>query len=218
MASSPRTPLGPEPTTPPPDPNPTRPLGALPPLACDAHFHIFGPAKKFPYAAERTFTPPDAPREALVRLHSFLGFERGVFVQSACHGTDHAAVLDALASLAGRYKAVALLAPDTPAAEVARLNDAGFCGVRFHFAKHLGDLPRIEDLRTIMRLVEPHGWHIAIHGFAPELMTVLDFITAIPGKVVIDHIGRVDVREGAGGAAFDTFRRLLDRGNIWIKL
>jgi 2-pyrone-4,6-dicarboxylate lactonase len=218
MASQSRRPLGPEPTTAPPDPKPTRPSVSLPPLACDSHFHIFGPVNKFPYAPNRTFTPPDAPKEALLRLHEFLGFERGVFIQSACHGTDHGAVLDALALSPGRYKAVALLAADTSAAEIAHLNDAGFCGVRFHFARHLGDLPRVENLWKIIRLVEPYGWHVAVHGFAPELMAVLDFITSIPGKVVIDHIGRVDAREGANGVAFGTFQRLLDRGNIWIKL
>jgi predicted TIM-barrel fold metal-dependent hydrolase len=45
-----------------------------------------------------------------------------------------------------------------------------------------------------------------------------DFITSVDAAVVIDHIGRVDVAEGLNGAAFSTLRRLLDRGNIWVKL
>ena len=62
---------GPEPTCPPPDPNPTKPRITLPPRSCDSHFHIFGPAHKFPYAPDRTFTPHDAPKELLLRLHRF---------------------------------------------------------------------------------------------------------------------------------------------------
>ena len=85
-------PLGPEPTCPPPDPNPTKPAHALPPLACDSHFHIFGPAARFPWAPIRTFTPHDAPKVRLFALHKLLGFERGVFVQASCHGPDHGAV------------------------------------------------------------------------------------------------------------------------------
>ena len=54
----------------------------------------------------------DAPKEDLFRLHAFLGVERGVFVQSTCHGSDHAALLDLLAAGAGRYRGVALLDPD----------------------------------------------------------------------------------------------------------
>lgn len=218
MAATPSSRLGPEPTCPPPDPNPTKPRLALPPLACDSHFHIFGPAAKFPYAPDRAFTPHDAPKQALLDLHAHLGFERGVFIQSACHGTDHAAVIDALADLKPRYRGVALLSPDTPAAEVARLDALGFCGVRFHLVPHLGAMPPLDDLRTVMRLVEPHGWHVAIHVFGKELLETADFIRTIRAPVVIDHIGRVDAREGPDGKAFKALRGLLDTGNVWVKL
>ena len=218
MAIEPQRRLGPEPTCPPPDPNPTKPRIALPPLSCDSHFHIFGPANKFPYAADRSFTPHDAPKEALVRLHGLLGFERGVFIQSACHGTDNSAVVDALAGLKGRYRGVALLDPDTAPAEIARLDAAGFCGVRFHLVPHLGAMPRLDDLRAVMRLVEPHGWHIAIHLFGKELLESLDFIRSITAPVVIDHIGRVDAAEGPDGRAFRALRGLVDTGKVWVKL
>ena len=218
MATEPHQHLGPEPTCPPPDPNPTKPRIALPPLSCDSHFHIFGPANKFPYAPDHSFTPHDAPKEALVRLHGFLGFERGVFIQSACHGTDNAAVVDALADLKGRYRGVALLDPDTAPAEIARLDAAGFCGVRFHLVPHLGAMPRLDDLRVVMRLVEPHGWHIAIHLFGKELLESLDFIRSIEAPVVIDHIGRVDAGEGPDGQAFNALRGLVDTGKVWVKL
>ena len=207
-----------EPTCPPPDPNPMRPRIKLPPLSCDSHFHIFGPGKVFPYAAQRAFTPHDAPKERLFALHAFLGFERGIFVQSSCHGTDHAAVLDALKDAKGRYRGVALLAPGTPAQEVARLNDAGFCGVRFHFLSHLGAAPSYDAMRSVMRLIAPHGWHVAIHVTGRDLLAHLDFINSIEARVVIDHIARLDVTEGVGGAAFAALRRLLDGGRIWVKL
>jgi 2-pyrone-4,6-dicarboxylate lactonase len=218
MATDSHRRLGPEPTCPPPVPNPIKPRIALPPLSCDSHFHIFGPANKFPYAPDRSFTPHDAPKEAVVRLHGFLGFERGVFIQSACHGTDNAAVVDALADLKGRYRGVALLDRDTAPAEIARLDAAGFCGVRFHLVPHLGVMPRLDDLRAVMRLVEPHGWHIAIHLFGKELLESLDFIRSIKAPVVIDHIGRVDAGEGPDGRAFKALRSLVDTGKVWVKL
>jgi 2-pyrone-4,6-dicarboxylate lactonase len=207
-----------EPTCPPPNPNPTRPRLKLPALSCDSHFHIFGPSKMFPYAAERAFTPYDAPKERLFALHRFLGFERGIFVQSSCHGTDHAAVLDALKDAKGRYRAVALLAPETSPQEIARLKDAGFCGVRFHFLPHLGNAPSYDAMRAVMRLIAPHGWHVAIHVTGKDLLAHLDFIKGIEARVVIDHIARLDVTEGVTGAAFTTLRRLLDGGRVWVKL
>jgi len=114
----------------PPDPNPTKPAITLPPLSCDSHFHVFGPRRVFPFAGDRPYTPEDAPKEDLFRLHKFLGFERGVFVESSSHGRDHAVVLDFLATAKGRYRAVGLIDPSTPKAEVMRLHEAGVCGAR----------------------------------------------------------------------------------------
>jgi predicted TIM-barrel fold metal-dependent hydrolase len=208
-----------KPTIAPPDPNPKKPNLKLPPLACDSHFHVFGPHHKFPYALGRSFTPTDAPKEDLFRLHDFLGFERGVFVHSTCHGSDHGVLLDLLAAGRGRYRGVALLKPDTPAAEVERLDDAGVRGIRlhFHFA-HLGEPMPYVDMRQVIEAVSPYGWHIAMHLGGEGVREHYDFITSIDAAVVIDHIGRIDVAEGLNGAAFSTLRRLLDRGNIWVKL
>jgi predicted TIM-barrel fold metal-dependent hydrolase len=207
------------PTIAPPDPNPKKPKLKLPPLACDSHFHVFGPHSKFHYAPDRPFTPADAPKEDLFRLHEFLGFERGVFVHSTCHGSDHAVLVDLLAAAGGRYRGVALLKPVTPAAEIERLDQAGVCGIRlhFHFA-HLGaPMPR-EDMRKIIEAVAWHGWHIAMHLGGQGVLDHYDFITSIEAPVVIDHIGRIDITEGLHGAAFSALRRLLDRGNVWVKL
>src|SRR5271167_3765604 len=127
------------PTIAPPDSNPKKPSITLPPLACDSHFHVFGPHSKFPYAPNRPFTPADAPKEDLFRLHEFLGFQRGVFVQSTCHGTDNSVLVDLLTAGQGRYRGSALLDPHTPDAEVERLDEAGVRGVRLHFfGGHLG--------------------------------------------------------------------------------
>jgi len=90
--------------------------------------------------------------------------------------------------------------------------------VRFHFMPHLGAHPSLDDLHVIMRLVAPHGWHIAIHMAGHDLVTYFDFIAGIAAPVVIDHMGRVDVSEGVDGRGFVALRRLLDRGNVWVKL
>ena len=51
-------------------PHPQKPEFRLPHGAVDAHCHVFGPAARFPYAAERRYTPADAPKEALAALHA----------------------------------------------------------------------------------------------------------------------------------------------------
>src|SRR5271169_6550340 len=100
MTVQPKNPLK---SCPPPVADPVSPALVLPPGACDAHCHVFGPASKFPYAADRSYTPPDAPVENLRRLHAKLGISRAVIVHASCHGTEMAVTLDAIASRGGSY-------------------------------------------------------------------------------------------------------------------
>ena len=208
----------PEPTIAPPHPAPRRPRLVLPAGACDAHCHIFGPHARFPYAQGRSFTPPDAPREKLRALHDHLGLERAVIVQSVCHGRDHAALLDALASGAGRYRGVALLAPGAGHADVAMLDAAGIRGARFNFLPHLGGYPAADEIQHAAALVAPFGWHLAIHVTGRDLIACERLIRAIPGPVVIDHMARFDPGEGLHGAAFTLLLKLLERPDIAVKL
>src|SRR5215475_2799684 len=90
-------------------PSPSRPSLKLPPRACDAHVHVFGPQARFPFAPGRSFTPAEAPKEKLFQLHSLLGIERCVVVQSNAHGFDNAVTEDAIAARRGRYVGIALV-------------------------------------------------------------------------------------------------------------
>ncbi|HJY16281.1 MAG TPA: amidohydrolase family protein, partial [Xanthobacteraceae bacterium] len=87
---------------------PKRPRVPPPPGAWDSHFHIFGPADKFPYAPGRGYTPPDAPVERLIALLDHLGFANGLVVQGNAHGYDNRVLLDALARYPRRLRGVAI--------------------------------------------------------------------------------------------------------------
>jgi predicted TIM-barrel fold metal-dependent hydrolase len=177
---------------------------------------VFGPRDGFPYAAERTFTPPDVPVEALRARHDFLGLERAVIVQSVCHGTDHSALLHALAAGRGRYRGVALLTPRTGEAEISRLHAAGVRGVRFSFLPHLGDGPAEGDVHAVLAAVESFGWHATVHVAGDGIIQHARLIGGITGPAVIDHMARIDLADPA--PAMRTLRTLLDRGNVWLKL
>jgi 2-pyrone-4,6-dicarboxylate lactonase len=206
-----------KPAGPAPDPIIRPPKLRLPPLACDAHCHIFGPFARFPLPADRSFTPAEAPETALRTLHRGLGIERAVIVHSQGHGLDHRPLLEALAAGAGRYRGVAVLRPDTAPTEVARLNAAGICGVRFNFLAHLGGGPSAETMRAVMALVRPFGWHIAVHVTGADLIRYADAIAAIDARVVIDHMARPDLGHELNACRAILFR-LLDSGRVSVKL
>ncbi|WP_425842313.1 amidohydrolase family protein [Streptomyces fractus] len=206
------------PSNPGPHPDPHPPTIALPAGACDAHCHIFGPTNRFPYAPDRTFTPPEAPLADLEKLHGLLGFSRAVIVQSAAHGADHSSLVAALEEGAGRYRGVALVRPDTAPAEVERLHAAGVRGTRLHFASHLGPPPSPETIAAIVDLVRPYGWHIALHVTGDGLAEHEEAVRSLPLQVVIDHMGRVDLQRGLNSPSVQALLRLLESGRTWVKL
>ena len=203
-------------------PSPSKPSFAPPPGAVDAHCHVFGPMAQFPFSAKAKYLPDDAGADMLFALRDHLGFSRNVIVQASCHGTDNAAILHAIARSSGsgdtpRARGVAVVDPAVSDAELARLHECGIRGVRFNFLKRLvDDAPKDKFLELARRL--PPSWHVVIYFEADILEELRPFIEAIPVPLVVDHMGRPDVRQGPQGADMKAFRRLLDsRPDIWFK-
>ena len=187
--------------------SPSRPKLELPAGACDAHVHVFGPHRIFPFAANRPFTPADAPKEKLFALHAMLGIQRCVIVQSTCHGFDNRVVADAIAAKKGDYCGVALLPANVDDAELKRLDALGFCGVRFNFMTHLGRGAGIEEAIALSERLAKLGWHLQVHFEASLIEELAPWLKRSAVPVVIDHMGRVDASLGPDQPAF---KRLLD--------
>jgi 2-pyrone-4,6-dicarboxylate lactonase len=200
-------------------PKPTKPAFEVPPGSVDAHCHVFGPGDRFPYSPTRKYTPCDAPKENLWALRDFLGFERNVIVQASCHGTDNAALLDALEHSNGRARGVAAVSRDVTTGELEAMHSAGVRGVRFNFVKRLVDaLPR-DALLEVAEKIAPLGWHIVIYFEAPDLAELYDFFTSLPTTVVVDHMGRPDVTRTPDGPEFGLFVKLMaEHENFWTKV
>ncbi len=197
---------------------PSEPTLRLPKGACDAHFHIFGPGTRFPYAAGRKYTPTDAPKEALFALHKFLGIDHGVIVHTAQHGTDNSVTEDALAGTNGAYRATALLAVDVSDAELKRLDAAGFRGVRFHYMAHLGKETPIADVMAFGNRLANIGWHLQIHMAAERIAELAPALKSSAVPVMIDHMGRIDASLGLEQPSFQSLLRLMADKNVWVKV
>ncbi|MEU6374945.1 amidohydrolase family protein [Streptomyces sp. NPDC046909] len=206
------------PGCPPPHPAPRRPALALPRDSCDAHCHILGPADVFSYAPDRTFTPLDAPKEQLSALHAHLGITRAVVVQSSCHGHDHAVLLDALRSGDGRLRGVALIGESTRRGDIEELHRAGVRAFRLNFLPHLRTPPTRAEIDSVLERVDGLGWAAQLHVQGEEIAGLDTVVRELPGRVVIDHMGRVDLAEGFDGPAPRSLRALLDTGRVWVKV
>lgn len=201
-----------------PDSHTRVPRFKMPPLTCDAHCHVFGPAAKFPYAPDRTYTPPDAPKERLADLHRILGIERAVIVQASCHGTDNRATLEAIATSGGRYRGIAIVDETFTDRDYAALHEGGIRGVRFNFVKHLGGMPDMSVFHHVLERIQPLGWHVVVHLDAADIAELSGIFRRLSLPFIIDHMGRVNSGAGLGQGPFQALLDLLKIESCWVKV
>jgi predicted TIM-barrel fold metal-dependent hydrolase len=197
-----------------------KPSKPLPEGAADCHMHVFGPFERFPLAAERAYTVPEASLEEHERMKSTVGLARTVLVQASGHGTDNRAMLAALAQLGPRGRAIAVVDVGTPASELASMHAAGVRGLRLNFQtlreRYAGNAA--QWLGKFEALAAPYGWHLQLFCDAGLLAEMEVVLANSKTRIVIDHMGLPDAAAGVTQPGFQTVLRLLRSRNIWVKL
>jgi 2-pyrone-4,6-dicarboxylate lactonase len=203
----------------------TEPRFKAPPGSCDAHFHVFGPAERYPYGADLRYKPPHAPLEDFLGLAGRMGFERYVFVQPSAYGRDNTCMLDAMRVVGDRCRGIVDIDENAPDAELDRLNRAGVRGVRVNvnpikppepgFSKTM--LARIERLE---RRCAEIGWMLDF--LTPGWLTqeLLPVMAKLKVRYTVAHLGMFLARDGAQQPGFLEFLEWLKNGNgrCWVKL
>ena len=195
-----------------------KPAFLLPRGACDTHVHIWGPFDRFPLNKGAPYTPPERTRDDLVALHERLGIDRAVIVQTTVYKADNRAMLDGIARSNGRWRGVALIDESFDDTAFRALHEGGVRGVRFGFVKHLGGVPDLALVRRTAARIAPMGWHLVLHLDAGNIPDFLDFFGEFSLPVVVDHMGRVPVRDGLDQTPFRLLLELLKRPNWWVKV
>ena len=168
-------------TVPGPRPEASSPAAfSPPPLACDAHCHVFGPAEHFRFSPGRTYTPPDSGADDFLRLQARLGLSRAVFVQASCHGSDNSAMVDAIQRGGGRFAGVAMIDPSFSDADLDELHANQVRGIRFNFVAHLGGAPDLDVFWELVHRVAARDWHIVLHFDAKDFAHYAPVLDAMP--------------------------------------
>jgi predicted TIM-barrel fold metal-dependent hydrolase len=198
-----------------------------PPLGCDSHFHVFGPAERYAYdQSDLRYAPPLAPVEDYLALARGLGLERFVFVQPSAYGRDNCCMLDAMREVGTRKcRGIVDIDENASDSELSRLHEAGVRGVRINappvkvheagFAAKL--LPRIGRLSA--RCAEI-GWQLDFltpGWLTAELMPTLQRLDL---DFTIAHFGLFPAKDGVSQPGFQQLLALLRQGErrCWIKL
>ena len=198
-----------------PDPHPRKPRLDVPAGATNSHFHLFGPASRYPMVEDREYTPPPATPGQVRHLLDTLGIARGVVIQPSIYGHDNRAQLEGAAEIGIPMRAVVVVPHDTSDREMAKLHDQGARALRFILA-HPGGLPA-SDLERSAARAEEMGWHIQLLAKGAQLVELKSRIAELACPAVIDHIGMIRPADGLRQPAFQALLRLLRRGH-WVEL
>jgi predicted TIM-barrel fold metal-dependent hydrolase len=201
------------------DPNPRVPSVKLPPLACDAQFHVFGPPEVYPVRPGAAYEMPTATVAAAMKMHRTLGLQRGVIVQPTTYGADHRATLDGIAAAGANYRGCANAAVFEGAddAALAKLHAGGIRGARFS-RQSLGIALSPQAFDRAIARVRELGWYAKVQpetaGFAEQAAQY----EALDVPVLIDHMGRPNAAAGTDDPSLKKVLELLKRGNFWVML
>jgi len=187
-----------------------------PPNAVDTHFHVFAAPARYPFTPGRSYTPPEAPLEAYLRLQDTLGLAYGVLVQPSVYGADNRLLLDILRSHGDRFRGIAVIDPQTSDRDLEALDAAGVRGVRMNllFRGGMG----IEDAEHVAPRIGALGWHLQVLIDVSESVETIHRLGRLGLPLVFDHIGHMAAGKGVRNAGFQTMLTLLREGRAWVKL
>lgn len=186
----------------------------------DCHAHVFGPYDRYPLAADRSYTPPEATADAYAALLERLGLAHGVLVHASAYGADLSLLLETLAARPDWRGVIVTRAADKR--PLAGLHARGVRGARFSHRSGAGGnfagSASLDDLVALAPALADAGLHAELWTDTAALPAVADTLRALPVPVVIDHFGGFDPAAGVDAPGFRTLRSLLEHGDTWVKL
>ena len=191
------------------EPRMTVPAGAV-----DTAIHIYHAG--VPAVPGGPPVPGDFPESAYRAVQRRLGFERVVVVQPNAYQDDNRVTVNALKALGPGARGVGVVKPGVADAEIERLTKAGIVGQRI-FQMQWGAVG-FDRMHEVMARVHPFGWFASIQLDGRELPLWEQTIRKLPGKFIIDHIGKFLEPVPPEHEAFKALLRLVDTGRCWVRL
>ena len=192
----------------------------VPAGACDCHTHIFGVPARFPFAADRVYTPEPASVEEMRALHRALHMDRVVIVQPSVYGTDNACTLDAVRQFGPRARAIAVIDDKVSTAALDAMHKAGVRGIRINLATSGLTDPAAAGHRLQMAVEQLVGrsWHIQMYTAMAVIDAIKDQVMTSPIPIVFDHFGGAQAALGTAQAGFDALLGLVRSGKAYVKI
>lgn len=193
-----------------------KPKLRLPPKAADCHCHVFGPRDRYPWAANRLYTPPPVTLDHYLAMLDTVGFARGVMAQTGLYGNDNRFIIDAIKAHPNRLRGIALIGEGITDRELEDLARGGVRGFRVNRTAKTG--LAFDIARKLAERVKGYGMHVQFLLDIEDHPDIDTFLGSFATEVVIDHMGRPDPKKGVNAPGFQALIRLLKSGRGWAKM
>jgi predicted TIM-barrel fold metal-dependent hydrolase len=192
----------------------------VPPGACDCHTHIFGDPSKFPFAANRVYTPEPASPAEMSALHRALHIQRVVIVTPSVYGTDNSATLYGIQARGADARGVAVVDEKTSEADLDAMERAGFRGIRLNLATTGQNDPALARRRfqAAVERMRRRNWHIQMYTSLAVIAAIKDLVQTSPVPVVFDHFGGAQAALGLKQPGWPDLIDLVRSGRAYVKI
>jgi predicted TIM-barrel fold metal-dependent hydrolase len=193
----------------------------IPAGSCDTHVHVIPDSAKFPFWSGRVYTPPLDTAEDLLALQKALHLDRVVIVTPSVYGTDNSATLDGIKQLGQeRARGVAVIGPQTSAADLDAMQKGGIRGIRVNLEQGGVSDPAVANrlLDEAVARIAGIPWHLQIYARLTLVAALKDRFAALPMPVVFDHFAGAKAALGVSQPGFDAVVDLVRGGKAYVKI
>ena len=202
-------------------PQPVTPVDFdVPRDACDCHTHVFD-SQRFPFVANRSYTPEPASLADLRAMHRTLHIDKVIVVQPSVYGTDNSCTLNAIEELGHGARGIAVIDDKISDSQLDQMHRNGIRSVRINLETN-GEtdaaFARQRFRSTVDRIKGPRGWHVQIYTRPSVIEAIKSDVETSPVRVSFDHFGGAQAAQGVHQPGFRSLLALVRNGKAYVKL
>ena len=193
-----------------------KPKLTLPPKSADCHCHVFGPRDKYPWAANRLYTPPPVTSKTISTCSAPPASSAASWCRPGFTATTTASSSIPSRRIPNTLRGIALIGESITDRELEDLARGGVRGFRVNRTAKTG--LAFDVARKLAERVKGFGMHVQFLLDIEDHPDIDSFLGSFATEVVIDHMGRPDPRKGVNAPGFQALIRLLKSGRGWAKM
>ena len=187
----------------------------MPENACNSHLHVID--------MKYSHNPKSSIKEGTLRnyksIAKMIQMPRAVFVQAKLYGLDNTCLIDSIEEFGlEKSRGIAVLDRYVSDKELEYLHERGIRGIRFSLWDPPASVVKFEDVKPLGERIKHLGWNIQLHMQISQMIEQANVLESLGCRLVLDHMARTDLHLGINDPNFDFVKKLIDKGNTWIKL